>query len=139
MSKTGNGWFEDAASREITDKISETIINSGAYGTHEARVNAEALRISRSNGKKDVSKFRLFMRKIFPSASVMSVKYKFLRKFVFLLPIAWAMRWFDAVFHKRDSIKRHANDIKLTSEEKILHLEKDLALVGLKYNNKEKS
>ena len=99
-------------------------------------MNAETLRVSRSKNK-NISKFRILMRKIFPSASVLSAKYKFLRKCKLLLPIAWIIRWFDAVLNKRDNIKLHAQDIKNTDESKILSFEKELALVGLKYNTKE--
>ena len=130
-------WFNCAESDEITDIITSTIIKSGAYGTHEARVNAENLRISKSENK-DVSKFKIFMRKVFPSRSVLEVKYKFLGKFGLLLPVAWVIRWFNAVFCKRDNIKRHAEDIKSSNREKVLDLEKELAFVGLKYETKEK-
>ncbi len=136
--KTEEVWFDGKAGDSITDKITEVLIKSGAYGTHSDRANAEALRISRSSGEKKVSKFRLLMRKIFPSASVLAVKYKFLRKCKLLLPIAWFIRWFDALFNKRENIKRHANDIKAVSDENISSLENDLALVGLKYSIKEK-
>ena len=131
-------WFEGADSNQITDKITETIIKSGAYGTHEDRVNADNLRLIREKGQNKISKFRLFLVKVFPSAKVLSVKYKFLRKCKFLLPVAWLIRCFDALFNKRGSIKRQTSDIKNSSEEKITKIEAELNLVGLKYNTKEK-
>ena len=130
-------WFNGSKNDDITDVITSTIMNSGAYGTHEARVNAENLRISKSENK-EVSKFKIFMRKAFPPRSVLEVKYKFLVKCGMLLPIAWVIRWFDALFCKRYNIKRHAEDIKSISREKVSNLEKELAFVGLKYETKEK-
>ena len=138
VTNTEKVWFEGAISNRITDMITETVIKSGAYGQHEDRVTAENLRLTRTDGLNKASKLHIIFKTVFPSAKVLSVRYKFLRKCKFLLPIAWFVRWIDAVFNKRDSIKRQASDIKSISEDKILKIEAELGLVGLKYHTKEK-
>lgn len=138
VSDTEKVWFEGAVSNRITDKITETVIKSGAFGQHEDRVTANNLRLTRTDGLNKASKLHIIFKTVFPSAKVLSVRYKFLRKCKLLLPIAWLVRWIDAIFNKRESIKRQASDIKSISEDKILKIETELSLVGLKYHTKEK-
>ena len=138
IEKVENFWFYDEKPDEIVDFITDVIFKSGAYGTHNARVYGEVLRISRSENSNKVSKFRLFLRKAFPSYSVLYVKYKFLRNKKILLPVAWVVRAFDVLCHNPKNIVRHAKDIRISDNDKVNEFEEQLSKVGLNDCFKEK-
>ena len=53
------------------------------------------------------------LRKIlFPTVKMLDYRYKYLKKFPFLLPFAWIHRMFSAVFRWKYSFKQMAGDLK---------------------------
>ena len=53
------------------------------------------------------------LRKIlFPTVKMLDYRYKYLKKFPFLLPIAWIHRMFSAIFKWKYSFKQMAGDLK---------------------------
>ena len=125
-------WFEDGEHDEVTELISKVVIESGAYGQHRRGVLAMALRKKMTNTQP--SRTKSFMTKLFLPYKNMCIKYPYLKKYPFLLPIAHIIRITDALINKQSKIAMHANDIKTASPENVEEYEKELLLVGLEFN-----
>ena len=69
--------------------------------------------------------------------SSMCVKYPFLKKMPFLLPVMWVVRWFDAVFNKRDNIKRQHERLNKIDDKTVSTYNKELEFVGLGFDLKK--
>lgn len=136
--KTLSFWFEGGEADSKVELITKTIIRSGAFGTKQTSQNAFALRLAAENGTNGEKKrFLVWMFKIFPAAKFIEHKYPFLKKQPWLLPLAWLLRWFDALFLHRGKIKTGVKAIKNTDEETSLRIEKEFLEVGLKFNHTE--
>ena len=134
VKNTLNFWFADREADEKVLLITKTILKSGAFGTRSSSQNAFALRLATENQALAGKKFRVLMFKIFPNSKFIKHKYPFLEKHRWLLPLAWGMRWFDAVFVNRRKIKNGINAIKNTDDERARQIEKDFLAVGLSFN-----
>ena len=68
--------------------------------------------------------------------SSMKKKYPILNMIPILLPFMWAVRWIDAIINKRDNISRHSERITKIDETLIEGYNKELEMVGLKFEKK---
>ena len=127
-------WFDSVEVDEITDLMTKTIFNSGAYGTQEGRINAEALRAG--NDGKNAKKKRIISL-IFPSYANMKLKYKVLKKAPILLPIMWVVRWLEAIFTP-SKVKNRKKQLDMLSQDGVNRYQNELNLVGLDFNFEEK-
>lgn len=103
-------------------EMAEYIILSGVYGTQ-----ANGLLSGVKRGDYEENKSSYFIYRLFPSYKKMCVRYEFLKKLPFLLPLMWFVRFFD-VFLKRDSVSaefRNINSVTLDDADKFkIFLEK---------------
>ncbi len=129
-------WFDQGQTNEITDLITDTIFNSGAFGTHEAHILSEGVKIEATSEKPNAKAIKFF-RLLFLPHSSMCKKYSVLKRIPMLLPIMWIVRWFEAIFCKRERIGETIDDIKLMSYQNINEQKSNLERVGLSFNFKE--
>lgn len=127
-------WFDGRKPDEKTDFITNVIFDSGVYGTGEARILSDAVKISKTTKSVKVKKF---FSLLFPSCKNMSLKYPVLKKAPFLLPFLWVLRIICAVFFKGDSIKSQKHAIDMMNEADINNYQNALNFVGLDFNFKE--
>lgn len=127
-------WFDGREDDEKTDFITDVIFNSGVYGTRDKHAISDAVKISKSTNK---VKTRKFFRLIFPAYQGMCIKYPFLKKAPFLLPIMWIYRILMTILFKGDRIKAQAQAIDQMSAENINNYQQNLNYVGLDFNFKE--
>ena len=130
-------WFDNVEPDPVTNLITSTIIKSGAYGTQDARVTATVLKSTKNKTTNSV-KVRLLLEKLFPSSKTLSVKYKYLVKHKYLLPIAWVFRFLNLILFKPSNVRLHTNAIRLANAMSAEDFEKKLRAVGLEFNFKEK-
>lgn len=135
--KTIDFWFSDGEADEKVELITKTLIKSGSFGTKQSAQNALALRLASEGKGGSPKKFTFWLFKIFPNKKFIMHKYSFLKKHGWLLPFAWALRWFDALFIHTRKIKSGIKAIKRTDNNRTLQMEKDFLAVGLKYNHTE--
>ena len=126
-------WFYDGAEDELTEFITKKIFASEAYGTGEAHIQSEAVKMSKSGG--DVKK-RKFIRLMFPPYSGMCQKYPFLKKAPILLPFMWIWRLIVAIFYP-EKIRVQKEKLDRISEDSIQKYQDELNYVGLDFNFKE--
>ena len=68
--------------------------------------------------------------------SNMQKKYPVLKKAPFLLPIMWGVRWGDAIINKQSNISRQAERLNKIESEYIDGYNRELEMVGLKFDLK---
>ncbi len=127
-------WFDGKEAGEKTDFITEVIFNSGVYGTGKARVLSEAVKISKSTQNVKIKKF---LNLTFLPYNNMCLKYPFLKKVPFLLPIMWIYRILTVILFKGDRVKYKKQTIDQMSAENINNYQDALNFVGLDFNFKE--
>lgn len=127
-------WFDGREGDEKTDFITDVIFNSGVYGTRDKHAISDAVKISKSTNK---VKTRKFFKLIFPAYQGMCIKYPFLKKAPFLLPIMWIYRILMTILFKGDRIKAQAQAIDQMSAENINNYQQNLNYVGIDFNFKE--
>lgn len=128
-------FFEGTAPTEKALIIIKTVLNSGAFGTQENAEKAEVLRATDSKGKK--GRMLWVLHSIFLPYRYMQVKYPFLKKAPFLLPVMWPVRWASAIILKPKKLKQHIQTAQNVSVEKVDAYREQLEAVGLTYRTKE--
>ena len=87
----------------------EYMLLNGIFGRHGNVLLRQVSLDERTNSKGIV-------RLLFPPVSTLKDRYKYLRKFPFLLPVAWIQRVLYGKFVKKVSIKRMIGDISEATE-----------------------
>lgn len=127
-------WFNGKEPDEKTEHITNTIFDSGVYGTANAHILSAGLKDSRK--VKNV-KLHKYLTLIFLPYKNMCVLYPFLRKLPFLLPFMWLYRIIVAIIFKQNAIKSHSNKASILTADKIKTYQDMLNFVGLDFNFKE--
>lgn len=134
--ETINVWFNDKESTKLTDYITERIIESGSYGIKEKRDAANATRLAVKSTSIASAKRKNIVTLIFMPYSKMKQKYPFLHRVPFLLPVMWAVRWFDALINKKSNVTRQIERINKIERNTVDTYIKELEMVGLKFDLK---
>ena len=130
-------WFEQKDTDEVSDFITQIIFNSGVYGTNEAHVLSDALKLSKATGhNNDLRKTKL-ITEIFPPYDYMRRRYPILNNKVWLMPIFWLVRLADAVIFRRNNVKDKYSKVKMISDKSVADYQDALNFVGLDFNFKE--
>lgn len=96
ISKLSKVWFSIEEADALTNRLASYIFSGGTFGNTE---NANALAVSRGG------KFGFFMRTCFPSYENMVSMFPWLKGKKILLPLAWIIRAFRSLLHRKDNIK----------------------------------
>lgn len=86
--------------KKLYSSISRYIFTSGVHGYGSKHNNYEAplTVLSNQKHKKRFLKTRYLFKTLFPNRETLVVNYTYLKKFPFLLPIAWIQRFFRMLF-----------------------------------------
>ncbi|MBQ6830834.1 MAG: nucleotidyltransferase family protein [Clostridia bacterium] len=126
-------WFNDKPETQLTDYITERIVESGAYGIKEKCDAANAARLSARTASVSVAKRKNIIKLIFLPYADMQHKYPFLRRVPILLPVMWVVRWLDALLCKRNNISRQMERLNKIEENTVDDYTRELAMVGLQF------
>ena len=130
--KTLKVWFYNGEEDEVTDLITRKIFSSGAYGDITAKKEAETLKLAGDSKNIKKAKRKRKMGLIFPSYSNMCLKYRWLKKVPFMLPVMWIVRLFCALFKGKKSL-RSFNRLDNISTEEVEKYDRELRMVGFPY------
>ena len=126
-------WFEGREADEVTEMITEYTMQSGSFGTMENKLYYQEL--SKAGHKKGKhSRLHSFVGALFPSLRMMRSSYYILFKWPILLPIFWPVRWVDVLRHRRKNITKRLRLVSQMSDEKVLHRERAMNLMGVNYD-----
>ncbi|MBQ6839391.1 MAG: nucleotidyltransferase family protein [Oscillospiraceae bacterium] len=134
IQKTLDACFENGEETEVTNCIVEWVFDSKVYGSAEKGNEANALRVARHSRTIGGAKLKGTWRQIFPLPAVMRKKYPVLKRVPVLLPVMWVVRWFEAIFRKRENIAQQSKRLKAINQETVSKYQAELNFVGLDYN-----
>ena len=129
--------FESEEFDEKSAFIFKVILNSGAFGTSEAKSLSKAVKASKTAGSAKGGKSRRLRQIFFPSVEAMRKRYPILNKLPVLLPFMWFSRGLETVFFKNQKLKENMATMKNITADKIDSYQQSLLYVGLDYNFKE--
>jgi len=136
--KLAKVWFENEQSDELTDDMTEYILNSGQYGNIQNAAIANELRENQNTEADDLKKNKL-VRMLFPSRFHMKENYAVLKKYPFLLPFVWGYRIIKNVVLFKNSAKIYNQKKEYLADEKLSSFDKHMKSVGLDiYNGRKK-
>lgn len=130
VQRTLDCWFRDREFDDVTMKITDTIFNSGEYGTKEILAKSQALKqLKAANGDYKKARVNDFLNRLFPPYNVMKMRNPILIKLPVLLPFLWVWRIVSSVFTDKVQKGFRANKNILASNE----YRNELTAVGLDY------
>lgn len=120
-------WFESEKADQQTETFGNYIIDSATYGTVE---NSRLLKsiFNKKSAKKSKTKF--ILSAMFLSYGAMKKKYPILKPLPFLLPFMWVYRWIEALFTKKDKIKKIKAQADTFNKDNMEKAEKMLDIAG---------
>lgn len=130
VQRTLDCWFRDREFDDVTMQITDTVFNSGKYGTKETLLKSQALKeLNAANGDYKKARVKDFFNRLFPPYSAMKIRNPILGKIPVLLPFLWIWRIISSVFtgKAREGLRANKN-ISQNSDYK-----DELAAVGLDY------
>lgn len=131
VQRTLDCWFRDGEYDEITERITDTIFDSGEYGTQETSVKSQNLKkVNGAGGDYRKARFKDFIIRIFPPYGAMKIRNPILKKLPILLPFFWLWRIITAPF--KGKIKRAYRENKAIMQDKSGYKE-ELNSVGLDF------
>lgn len=136
--KTLDSWFLGGIEDEATLQITDTVFNSGAFGSKETSNLSSALKASTEGKSVKNHKINKVIKQLFPGFSGMSFKYPVLHKLPVLLPVFWVVRWFEVLLFKSSKAKKFYKVTVSATDQKVSAYEQQLKSVGLMFNFEEK-
>ena len=110
----GDFWFDGAKETEFIKELEAYVLKSGVFGTDDLYyVNAIS-----PQRKKEGSRFKYIIERIFPSFTTMTYLYPILKKAPFLLPLFWCIRLLK-VFKNARKVSTEVTKIKSVSEQEV--------------------
>lgn len=126
-------WFDDGASDDLTDFITNRIFESGTYGNEETHDKADSLRKTRYAHGTCRARIKYIFSVVFPPFLLMKSLYPVIKQHVILLPIFWVVRWITIIQKSPENIKKQWKKSKAISSDKNIRYQKELEYVGLDY------
>lgn len=130
--KTLKVWFDGGKSDSVTDLITTVIFGSGAYGVHSRALLSDAVKRSKATQNVDSAKRSKTLWLVFLPYKYMCLKYPFLKKLPFLLPVMWVVRGVSAVLFRSGNVKKNFNEVKGLDSGEVEEFRMALEFVGLK-------
>ena len=126
-------WFGGGAEDEITAMMTDFVFNSGSWGEWENHVLAAEVKNRAAAGSVRGGRIRSVCGLLFPGAENMAVRYPFLGKAPWLLPVMWPVRWVDAALFRRERVARKRKALRSATAEKVDGYQWAMNYVGLDF------
>lgn len=137
ITRTVDVWFASGLPDAITEHITERIVQSGVFGRANKGAAAKAARASaRRSGSMAGTRVRETIRSVFLPFSSMQRKYPVLKKIPILLPVFWIVRLVSALVFRRKNVRKIAKYLAKINESDVGDYNRELALVGLRFDLK---
>lgn len=131
VQRTLDCWFRDKEYDEITARITDTIFQSGEYGTQETAIKSQNLiKINAAGGNYKKARVKDFIFKIFPPYVAMKSRNPILKSLPILLPFFWIERLLVSPF--KGNVRKNFEQNKSITQDKSNYKE-ELNFVGLDY------
>ncbi len=127
-------WFGDAPESDLSAFLTDTVFNSGSFGTSDTRVVSRAVRDKHHSPLGFNSRLLYLWQTAFPGVDVLKGKYAVLQKAPWLLPLVWLIRPFYKVLFERETLKEQERKLQALHEEEVDARRAVLHEIGLDYN-----
>lgn len=137
---------ENLRSRWDTEEVDELpllsdVLQGGVYGTSsEERLHSANITLAAMESEKTGSGSPAMVRTLFPSATSLYGRYSYLRRFPFLLPLAWAQRFIGyglTALRRRDGTRGMTEAVRIGNER--VELMRRYSMLGEKKKQKVKN
>lgn len=135
-----NTWFEGAAPTKAVEQITQTAFRGSVFDFEETMAVVSLINLTQKGFPISRSRWIYLLRTIFPAENVLKLRYPFLKKAPFLLPIAWGVRWFELFFRYHSHIRYHiavSQNIMQMDTGRLGDYEELLRSVGLGFHSLE--
>lgn len=129
-------WFDEGQPDAVTELITETVFQSGVYGTHEGHLLSDAVKTAKAQKTAKRARRKKILDTVFLPYKAMCERFPVVKKVPVLLPFMWVVRWATALF-TRGRVGRRREELKTISVERIDGYQQALQTVGLDFNFKE--
>lgn len=130
-------WFDNGHGNAKIEFMATYIFNSGSWGRMKNHILANELQNVRRAGSMKGGKLKTVMGVVFPPVSKLDAKYPVLKRFPWLLPVVWPIRWADVLLLRRDALHKRTAALKMATAEQIETYQQSLNYVGLDFNTAE--
>ncbi len=107
VEKIADNWFSGNFNGEY-DTVSSYIVSGGVYGDENAPLLIEF--INESQGSIKTTKIKKWFETVLPGKELMTTRYPILKKFIFLLPLFWIVRFFDTLIRTPQNFRKSVKD-----------------------------
>jgi len=132
-------WFEGGILDEKTSFISEFIFTSSNWGTSKTHALAASVKDVQTIEHPKFYRLHRLIWLLFPPAENLKLRYPFLRKHAYLVPLFYPVRILDTLVNRTKNVKRHISDLNYSTADKVESYEQSLEYVGLRFNHKSKN
>lgn len=115
ISNLAKVWFGDMSTTPLYEEMGAYVMISGTYGTRAGDV---LNRVSEGyNGSLAKSKISNVVKRCFPPLYIMKTQYRWLKKYPWLLPVSYPMRFGAVLVHRRKNLDVFSNTANVSEEE----------------------
>ncbi len=115
ISNLSKVWVSDMKSTPLYDEMGAYVLISGTYGTRSGEI---LNRVSENyNGSLAKSKVSNVLKRCFPPLYLMQSQYSWLKKYPWLLPVSYPMRFAAVLVHRRKNLDVFTNTANISEEE----------------------
>ena len=115
ISNLSKVWFDNMESTPLYDEMGAYVMISGTYGTRTGEI---LNRVSEDyKGSLAKSKISNVMKRCFPPLYIMKTQYRWLKKYPWLLPVSYPMRFGAVLVHRRKNLDVFSNTANVSEEE----------------------
>lgn len=125
-------WFEEEDEEEKSAFMTQTIFQSGSWGTNESMTIANAVRDT-SGMASSQGAAQYILRRVFPSREDLEIEWPVIKKAPYLLPLIWLFRLGYKLFYSKTSMRKHRSNLTLLSAKNLEEKRKALHFVDLDY------
>lgn len=126
-------WFSDEKPKVSFNDLENYILLSFTLGRTDVATMVDSVKHNDSESNSKFAKFKYIVSSAFPKIEIMKMRYKYLEKAPFLLPLSWIMMWSRRIFiDKNLNIKNGYKNRMNYSDDDVQYLKKVLNSVGFK-------
>lgn len=107
VERIADDWYSGEFNGEY-DTVSSYIVSGGVYGDENAPLLNEF--INESPGSIKTTKIKKWFETVLPGKELMTTRYPILKKFIFLLPLFWIVRFFDTLIRTPQNFRKSVKD-----------------------------
>ena len=135
IEKMLDAWFLGMEENEITCLATTMIFSGGNWGTAEAGVFSNVIKMSSKEGDIKQSGLKATLYAFFPPKEQLSYQYESVRKYPVLLPVFWVVRWVDILLFKPWKIGKKLRILKTVGNDGVMNRRDVLKKMGLEYGS----